>query len=273
MKSLILLPLLLASVHAGTIQERQNCATYVIPGRSGGFTTKQTIDFSGVNGGNAATFLSQNGISISNYPISDSPVPHTFVPGNVALGAGTLNMKVNRYSGSGSIQSSEISTQATFQYASVRTVLKSSTTPGVVEGNFMYANDNQEVDFEILTTTTLNSSPDVPAGIWATNQALTPGQPSTHQTIPFTFDPSQGFHEYRIDWFSDSTTFFIDGTQKARLTSNVPTATAPWVWNSWSNGDPNWSNGPPTADSITQIRSIIIYKGFTPNVVGPTCNI
>jgi hypothetical protein len=29
-------------------------------------------------------------------------------------------------------------TQNTFKYASVRTFLKSSTTPGVVEGNFFY---------------------------------------------------------------------------------------------------------------------------------------
>lgn len=31
-------------------------------------------------------------------------------------------------------------------------------------------NDNQEIDFEILTTTALTASADVPAGIWATNQ-------------------------------------------------------------------------------------------------------
>lgn len=30
--------------------------------------------------------------------------------------------------------------------------------------------DNQEIDFEILTTTALSASADLPAGIWATNQ-------------------------------------------------------------------------------------------------------
>ncbi|KAH0582422.1 hypothetical protein H2248_010365 [Termitomyces sp. 'cryptogamus'] len=108
-------------------------------------------------------------------------------------------MKVSAYSGSGAIFSSEMVTNDIFKYASVRTVLKSSPVGGVVEGNFFYLNDNQEIDWEILTSTTLQPSAEVPAGIWATNQALVPGQPSTHTTVPFTFDPSQDYHEYRID--------------------------------------------------------------------------
>jgi len=245
-----------------------------VPSIAGGFTQRTFIDFSGVTpGGNAASLLSSNGISISNYPISAGPVPRTFVPQNVALGSGSLDLKVSAYTGSGSIQSSEISTNDVFKYASVRTVLKSSGVPGVVEGNFFYLNDNQEIDWEILTSTTLTSSPNVPAGIWATNQGLVPGTPSTHVTVPFTFNPSQGYHEYRIDWAADATTFYIDGVQKARLTTNVPTQAGHWIWNSWSNGDPNWSNGPPTADSTTHIRSIEIYKGFTSTRSGTICNI
>ncbi|KAF8064210.1 concanavalin A-like lectin/glucanase domain-containing protein [Lyophyllum atratum] len=250
------------------------CNTYVAPLISGGFTQRQFIDFSGVSpGGDVASLLSANGIYISDYPISAGPVPRTFTPNNVAFGSGSLDMKVSAYTGSGSILSSEIATDDVFKYASVRTVLKSSGVPGVVEGNFFYLNDNQETDWEILTSTTLTSTPQVPAGIWASNQALVPGQPSTHSTVPFTFDPSQGYHEYRIDWAADATTFYIDGVQKARLTTNVPTQAGPWIWNSWSNGDPFWSNGPPTANSITHIRSIEIYKGYTSTRSGTICNI
>lgn len=53
--------------------------------------------------------------------------------------------------------------------------------------------DTQETDWEILTTTTLQGSGTVDAGIWATNQAAT-GQPKTHELIPFDFDPSEDFH-------------------------------------------------------------------------------
>jgi len=164
-------------------------------------------------------------------------------------------------------------TQDQFKYASVRTVQKSSKTKGVVEGNFFYLNDNQEIDWEILTSTISTSSACVPAGIWATNQAVIPGTPNTHQTVPFTFDPTAAFHEYRIDWSAGVTSFYIDGQQKARFTTNVPTQAGPWLWNVWSNGDPCWSNGPPTADSTTQIRSIDIYKGWTSTVSGTVCNV
>ncbi|KAG6832576.1 hypothetical protein H0H87_001232 [Tephrocybe sp. NHM501043] len=187
-----------------------------------------------------------HGVSVSNYVVTFGPVPHTFTPSNLAFGSGSLDMKVSAYSGSGAVLSSEIVTDDLFKYASVRTVLKSSGVGGVVEGNFFYLNGNQETDWEILTSTTSQSSADVPAGIWATNQA---------------------------SWTIDATTFYIDGVQKARLTSNVPTEAGHWIWNVWSNGDPAWSNGPPTADSITHIRSIDIYKGYTSTRSGTQCNI
>jgi hypothetical protein len=79
-----------------------------------------------------------NGISISNYTVDNPPVPHSFVPGNVALGSGSLDLKVSAYQGNGSVQSSEIVTNDIFKFASVRTVLKSSGVSGVVEGNFFY---------------------------------------------------------------------------------------------------------------------------------------
>ena len=49
-----------------------------------------------------------------------------------------MDLKVNAYTGNGSVQSAEIVTNSMFKYASVRTVLKSSGVPGVVEGNFFY---------------------------------------------------------------------------------------------------------------------------------------
>ncbi|KAF9568184.1 concanavalin A-like lectin/glucanase [Agrocybe pediades] len=247
-----------------SVNATASCKSFVVPGVAGGFTNRVFTDFSGVKAGDSASsFLSAHGFSISNYGISDSPVPHTFVPGNVLLGNGVLQLKVSAYSGSGAIKSAEVASNTEFKYGSVRTILKSSSTPGVVEGNFFYANDNQEIDWEILTSTIDTSSSCVPAGIWATNQALVPGQPSTHATVEPSFDPRTDFHEYRIDWTPDATTFFLDGKQVAKLTTNVPTVSGPWIWNAWSNGDVCWSNGPPKADSITQIKSIEMYTGYS----------
>ncbi|KAJ7599607.1 concanavalin A-like lectin/glucanase domain-containing protein [Mycena floridula] len=97
---------------------------------------------------------------------------------------------------------------------------------------------------------------DVPAGIWATNQAVVPGDDPTFSTIALNFDPSDDFHEYRIDWTDSATTFYIDGDQKAQLTTNVPTGELSYIFNVWSSGNPFWSAGPPTTDSITHIQSI-----------------
>ncbi|KIM45489.1 glycoside hydrolase family 16 protein [Hebeloma cylindrosporum] len=264
--------LLLASVvDAGinALEARQTtCQLHTIPGISGGFRDREFVDFSTVKAGegDVRSFLSNYGITLSNYPVSSTPVAHDFLASNVAFGDGALNLKVNAFTGS-SVHSSEIITTDKLKYASVRTVLKSSPVLDIVEGNFFYLNDTQEIDWEILTSTVSKSSACVPAGIWATNQAVIPGQPSTHDIVEVSFDPSADFHEYRIDWTPGVSAFYIDGVQKAKLTTNVPTNDGYWIWNAWSSGDPCWSNGPPVADSVTQIRSIEIFKGYS-EVVG-----
>ncbi|PPQ79071.1 hypothetical protein CVT24_012732 [Panaeolus cyanescens] len=243
------------------------CGAYVVPGVSGAFTEHVVTDFKPLDSRqNAVSWLSSNGYWVSAYAIEDNPVPRLFQQENVKFGNGTLDLRVKAYSGSGYVLSSEFGTAATFQYASVRTVQKSSRSPGIVEGNFLYGGQFLETDFEILTSTIDKSSACVPAGIWATNQPTNTGVQKAYKTIPFPFDPRAGFHEYRIDWVPGATIFYLDGVEVARLTQSVPNAAAQWVWNFWSNGDPCWSAGPPTSDSITQIQSIEIYKGYTATV-------
>lgn len=213
---------------------------------------------------------------ISDYAVPNDPLNHTFTPANAALstvdGFTVLDLKVSAYT-SGNVICAAVGTDAFFQYASVRTMLKSSPVEGIVEGNFFYLNDYQEIDFEILTTTALKSSPNVSMGIWATNQATTEGGNKTYEIIPFSFDPSEDFHEYRIDWTSAASTFFIDGNQVASLTTNLPTNPGGWIWNVWSNGNPTWSAGPPTEDTHTYIKTIEMYTGYTDTVNGTACSI
>ncbi|KAJ7593269.1 concanavalin A-like lectin/glucanase [Mycena floridula] len=225
------------------------------------------IDFSSVTPGqDVGSFLSNHGFSISDYDSASTPLAHQFTPSNVAFGSGTLDMKVSAYS-SGKVQSAEIVSDNTAMYGSVRVVYKSSSTKGVVEGSFFYLNDTQEVDFEMLTTTTLTASESVAAGIWATNQAVAAGEDKTYATVPLSFDPSSDFHEYRMDWSEISTTFYIDGVQKAQHVTNIPTAPLHYIFNVWSTGDKLWSAGPPTQDSITSIRFIDLYQGYIPSAV------
>ncbi|KIY65450.1 glycoside hydrolase family 16 protein [Cylindrobasidium torrendii FP15055 ss-10] len=224
-----------------------------------------TVDFSGVNGGDAASFLSQYGLSISTYgDVPSTPIQHDFVGSNVALGNGVLEMKVQAYSGSGHVKSSEIVSDDEFLHGSLRVTMKSSMTKGICEGIFFFKSDLQETDIELLTTTSLEASATVPAGFWTTNQAQVEDGDSISENLAFWFDPTQGFHEYRIDWTADATTFYVDGQQVNRLTENVPNVPALFIFNAWSSGDPYWSAGPPTVDSVSQISKIVLYKGFVP---------
>ncbi|KAH9484899.1 hypothetical protein JR316_0001801 [Psilocybe cubensis] len=276
-KSLIVAVLAVVAVKANVLQQSSRtpaaCA-YVLPNIPGGFSQRRFADFSSnTPSDNPATVLGTYNIGISNYgPVPSTPLTHTFVPENVAFGNGYLGLKTSAYA-SGSVQSGEIVTNDVFMYASVRTVLKSTATPGIVEGNFFYldvATGAQEIDFEILTTTIFSSNnPLVPPGIWATNYNNTGSRINTVSTIPFTFDPRTDYHEYRIDsffqWFGTTTNFYIDGVRVAQHAepSTTPTVPGHWIWNSWSSGDVNWSMGPPTADGIYQIRSIDLYTGYT----------
>ncbi|TRM69294.1 glycoside hydrolase family 16 protein [Schizophyllum amplum] len=250
------------------------CSAYKVANMEGAFTNLIQADFSSATaGGDAAAFLSQFGLYISDYPVGGGSVSHYFRPENVALADGSVQLTVNAYDGGEYVNSAEIATGESTLYGSLRTVLKSSGVPGVCEGMFFYKNDQQEADWEILTTTSFEASDTVPAGVWATNQALVEGGQSTSVNVPFDFDPSEDYHEYRIDWTESSTTFYIDGVQQAQHTDNVPTEAAAGLWNVWSNGDPYWSAGPPTADSVTSIKSIEMYSGLAKTVEGNVCNV
>jgi len=118
-------------------EPQSTCNTYTVSGIPGGFQQRTQIDFSSVIPEDDVTaILSTYGLSISNYAVNSGPVPHSFLPSNVALGNGTLNLKVSAYSGGSVVDSAEVVTVDTFAYGSVRTVMKSSSVPGVVEGNF-----------------------------------------------------------------------------------------------------------------------------------------
>lgn len=98
---------------------------------------------------------------------------------------------------SGTQKGAHLTTNADFRYGSMRTVLKSSTTKGVVEGMFFYESDNAEFDWEILTQTALEKNPESPyleAGIWATNQAIAADGEKSAVNMDPGFDPSQGYH-------------------------------------------------------------------------------
>lgn len=70
--------------------------------------------------------------------------------------------------------------------------------------------------------------------IWYTNQALVPGNPSTHNEIKQKVDVSLDYHEYRIDWLPGATKFYFDGELQTTLNKNVPATATAFIWNNWA---------------------------------------
>ena len=207
------------------------------------------------------------GLSASNYKVGKIPNQHEYVPNNVDVSGGFLNLIVNGgQSTDSAICGAEVVTDFTIASASVETYAILSEVPGVVNGKpsiqfnsiqtkssqptslptnpiaqgiFLYESDNQETDIEFLSSPVSQSNIDAgytsSGALWYTNQATTPGTPSTHKTSSAPSGAFSGVHNYRIDWNSSASTFYVDGEFKYQLTENVPTATnGSWLWNNWS---------------------------------------
>jgi hypothetical protein len=201
------------------------------------------------------------GLSASNYKVGKIPNQHEYISNNVEVSGGFLNLKVNGgQSTDTAICSGEVVTDFTFSSARVETYAVLSDVPGVVNGNskpqqflfqsspslthphpgiFLYESDNQETDIEFLSSPLSQSNIDAGyangGALWYTNQAVVAGEPSTHKTSSPPSDAFSTVHNYRIDWNSSASTFYVDGEFKYQLTENVPTAKdGHWLWNNWS---------------------------------------
>ncbi|KAL8963915.1 MAG: hypothetical protein Q9183_004850, partial [Haloplaca sp. 2 TL-2023] len=73
------------------------------------------------------------------------------------------------------------------------------------------------------------------------------------------YNPSEGFHEYRFDWFEDRVDFYADGVLLHTMTDGVPSAPGYLMLSQWSNGDPTWSAGPPEEDAVMTVNYVKAY--------------
>lgn len=74
------------------------------------------------------------------------------------------------------------------------------------------------------------------------------------------FDPTTGFHEYRIDLVPGKVIFYADSQVLATMESSaVPTRPGHLVLTQWSNGNSLWSAGPPVKDSVMTVSYIKSY--------------
>ena len=125
-----------------------------------------------------------------------------------------------------------------------------------------YFNDSQEIDMEFLSAEFNDTSQPVNLVLQSPESAqagFNAANTDTFQIHQLNFTPTEGFHEYRFDWSPDAVKFYADGVLLDTMTSAIPTSPGHITLSHWSNGDPNWSAGPPTEDAILTVEYL---KGY-----------
>ncbi|KAJ7459924.1 concanavalin A-like lectin/glucanase domain-containing protein [Mycena latifolia] len=193
-----------------------------------------------------------------------------YVTANVMEYQDALGLKASAYDNSGSVKCAEIFTaRSDILYGSFRMQAQVPSKPGVVFGFFTYFNDTQEQDIEFLS-----ADADYYQHLYYTNQ---PGQlpnsdpdPDAAKDVEVPGADFTTFGVHRFDWLPTSTIYSYAGsnngasiTSTTTITKNVPTTASEFVLNVWSNGDPEFSKGPPTADAIATVHYVHLYFNST----------
>lgn len=202
-------------------------------------------------------------IATDNQPQTVGPqIAIQYTTANVVQYNDALGLKVSPYDGSGSINSAEIFTQRQdIKYGTFRMRAVVPTVQGVVFGFFTYISDTQEQDIEFLSSET-----DYYQRVHYTNH---PGQlngdtdPDAAKNVVIPGADFTAFGEHRIDWLPAQTKYYYNGAQTSSITKNVPTTPSQVIINAWSNGDPNFSQGPPTSEAIATVQYAHLYFNST----------
>lgn len=168
-----------------------------------------------------------------------------------------LGVRTKAWKGNGtSVSTGEIQTnRADILYGTFRMSAKIPTTPGVCFGFFTYYSDSQETDIEFLTNDT-NSKHTV----HYTNQPRTTSASSQEVVVS---NDLTAFNVHRLDWLPTQTMFYLNNKQMRTISLDVPNTPSRMLANVWSDGDPEWSMGPPKADAIATIQYINLYFNST----------
>ncbi|KAF3770432.1 family 16 glycoside hydrolase, partial [Cryphonectria parasitica EP155] len=167
----------------------------------------------------------------------------------------------------GDVQGGEVdSARLDVSYGTFRSSMKLTGIAGTVSAFFWYYNDTQEIDIEFLSKQFETSNASYPVNLVLQSDAsaeanYNAAHTNTYQVIYLPFDPRADFHEYRIDWVPGRVLFYADGSVLAEMDdpAAVPTHAGHLAVSQWSNGNPEWSGGPPASDAVLEIGYVKAY--------------
>ncbi|KAJ7644214.1 concanavalin A-like lectin/glucanase domain-containing protein [Roridomyces roridus] len=259
------LSVLVALVVSGLQVSAQNCACGYKD--SSGHVWREAIVSTFTQSSGALAAVNQDWIVATDFEGQDGTATANiqYVSANVFQYQDALGLKASAYTGGGSVDCAEIFTKRSdILYGSFRMRAQVPSVPGVVFGFFTYISDTQEQDIEFLS-----SDADYYQRLYYTNQpGLINGDtdPNAAKEVVVPGADFTTFGVHRFDWLPSQTVYSYDGsgvTSQTVITKNVPTTPSEFVLNVWSNGDPQFSRGPPTADSIATVQSVNLYFNST----------
>jgi len=150
-------------------------------------------------------------------------------------------------------------------YGSYRASMKLTDVPGTCASLMWYFNETQEIDMEFLS-----KDFDRENNVYPVNLVVQTSQPkgadydptkdSNYIQTQLPFDPTSGFHEYRIDYLPGEVIFYADGVPLERISgAAVPTTSGHFILQHWSDGNSVWSGGPPEEDTSVTVRYVKAY--------------
>jgi beta-glucanase (GH16 family) len=185
----------------------------------------------------------------------NTPYSRNFSASQVQLSETGLDLIVLPAAASGKVPCGQIfSRAATFVHGSYHARIRLGDVPGTVTALFNYKNDSSEVDIEVL------SAWDDPTLLYTVKPQIyfDNGNPSnsTYQREAWNGTVSsltQEFHDWSFVWLPDAVHFGLDANYIRSITTNVPQAPGRLMLSHWSDGNPNYSLGPPTQPSTATV--------------------
>ncbi|OBZ80527.1 Xylanase/beta-glucanase, partial [Choanephora cucurbitarum] len=210
-----------------------------------------------------AKIYSFKDLFFANYQIApkfNDFYPRTFKRENVAIEEDALQIHIQ----SQQVNSSDRydvtcggvgTSRQDFLYGSFRSYIKTTSLPGTVAGMFAF-HPAGEVDIELISALK-------PSEVYFAMHPLIYEQgkasPATHGSYPLDLDPSVDYHEYRFDWFPHQTIFYIDGIERYRISQHVLAKPARVMLNHWTDGNPNFSQGPVKQNAVMSVKNITLF--------------
>jgi hypothetical protein len=216
------------------------------------FTSFLAVNFSSI------TSQEFNNLFIpATYAITQSYAPYTrnYSGDQVQLSKAGLELTVSPSPDSKVVPSGQVfSPAANFFYGSYHAQFLVRDVPGTVTALFNYKSDSSEVDIEYL------SSGADPTLLYSVKPQvyLDNGNPSNSTYVRETWNGTsvsfdREFHDWSFVWLPDIVHFGLDASYRRSLTTNVPQAPGRLALSHWSDGNPNYSLGPPTQNSTVTV--------------------